>query len=63
MRLVHHNVGPDDVLEECLVLPNHLIAGDEDVEGEVSVVVLALVLPDDLPGLSVPEVDHLYNRI
>ena len=63
VSFVHHNVGPDNVTEEGLVLPDHLVAGDEDVEAEVALVVLALVLADDLPGLGVPEVgDGVHVR-
>ena len=51
VSLVHHNVGPDDVLEEGSVLADHLVVGQEGIEGQLPAGVLQLELPDDLPGL------------
>ena len=51
MSLVNNNVGPHDVLEESSVLTDHLVVGQECVEGELPAGVLQLELPDDLPGL------------
>ena len=56
--LVHHDVGPGDPLEEAAVLVHHLVVGQQHVEGEVALVVLALELPDDFPAGVLPDVRH-----
>ena len=61
--LVHHDVGPGDPLEEGAVLVHHLVVGQQHVEGQLALVVLALELPDDLPAGVVPDVrDHVDVR-
>ena len=61
MSLVDYNVGPDNVLEECSVLTDHLIVGEKRVEGELAAGVLQLELSYNLPRLAAPVVaDGVY---
>jgi len=61
VRLVHHDVRPDHVLEEVLVPRHHFVAGQKTVETQFTLLVLALEFPDNLPRLGIPEIgDHVH---
>ena len=63
VSFIHHNVGPNDVLKEFLVLPHHFIAGDQNIEAQVSSVILTFILSDDLSGLGISQVsDGVHVR-